>query len=299
MQVISRIYYLLIFTVLIKDINAQENFENSIFYKPVLNIGIQTGIAQYFGDLNPTFNLNAIRPSQAIYIGKEIYNRNIGFKVLYQRHRLYAADKHARDSIQLIRNLDFTTDVDEVALLFHVPLIKNLFRSKQSRLFLQFGMGYFWFNPFTNYNNQKIYLQPLGTEGQFSYLNSKITPYQLSAISLPFGFQWKSTLSNYLRFCIEFNYRFTSTGYLDDVFGFYAGFESFPTSGEGYNGEYARILQNRSNEIIFGIKGTPRGNLTNDQFMSFSIGLEYQLWKNQYKYRLKYQKQSRPTPEKK
>jgi hypothetical protein len=296
---IRKTYCLLLFMIGTLSLRSQENFEKSIFYKSLFNIGFQTGFAQYFGDLNTRWNFKSLKGSQAIYIGKEFYKKNFSIKAFYQRHRLSAADENSNDSIQLRRNLSFTTDVDELTFILQFKVYESLFYDKTSKLFLQLGAGYFWFNPYTYYNSQKVYLQPLGTEGQFSYMRNSGISYDLKSISMPIGIEWKLTLSNYLRLCVNFNYRFTSTGYLDDVYGFYAGYESFPSSGEGYNGDLARTLQNRSNDISFGIKGAQRGNLSNDHFMSFGLGLEYQIWKNKYKYRLKYHDQPRPSPEKK
>jgi hypothetical protein len=87
---------------------------------------------------------------------------------------------------------------------------------------------------------------------------------------------------------LEFIYRLTNTGYLDDVFSTYAGFESFQTSGDSYKSVLAAKMQNRSEVIDFGSKGSPRGDRKNDHYFTVNFGMDIQLWRYIYKFRTKY-----------
>jgi hypothetical protein len=75
----------------------------------------------------------------------------------------YANDRFNRDYLQP-RNLNFRTSLHEL----HAGLEANLFslEQKKSTPYLFAGVGVFHLNPYTYEGNQKVFLQPLGTEGQ-------------------------------------------------------------------------------------------------------------------------------------
>jgi len=288
MQVNIQYLCLLFFIVWIHSTQAQEKFEESIFYKPVLHVGLHSGASQYFGELNTKWHMKSIRSAQGIYVGRDLFLGNLSLKLSFDYIQLYAADRNANDKLQQVRNLDFRNNLSELALHLHLKLFQTGTLKKESTIFLQMGAGYMWFDPYTIYADKKVFLRPLGTEGQFSYLHPDPMPYSNRCITTPIGFAVKTSLSNFWKLTFNLSYRYTSTGYLDDVYSTYAGFESFPPTSNAYDGALARMLQNRSNDIAFGHKGSSRGNLTNDQFMTFSVGLEYRIWKSVYKHRLKY-----------
>ena len=66
------------------------------------------------------------------------------------------------------RNLSFNTDIYELACR-GISISSSSFREVPtigSRLYITFGIGTFYYNPYTYLNGQKVYLRPLGTEGQ-------------------------------------------------------------------------------------------------------------------------------------
>jgi hypothetical protein len=276
-------------------LQGQAKFVESVFYKSILYAGGSLGASQYIGDLNPRLNVKSIRGAAGVHVGKNILKETVGIQLAYQTLHLYAADANTKDPLQIIRNLDFQSNVQELSFSVNLKLAQLRNKLNNATLYFQFGAGKIWFDPYTVLDDDKIYLRPLGTEGQFSYQTSNPVTYSTTAFFLPIGALLKVPLSNFLSLNLQYSFRFTSTGYLDDVYGRYAGFESFPISGGGYNGQLARQLQNRSTDISFGHKGTARGNLSNDQYMTASLGLEYQFWKYIYKHRLKYRKIRVPT----
>lgn len=73
------------------------------------------------------------------------------------------------------------------------------------------GLALVHFNPYTyDLSNKKVYLQPLGTEGQAA-------PYSLWQISFPFGIGVKYAISNTIVLSAELSLRKTLTDYMDDV----------------------------------------------------------------------------------
>lgn len=128
---------------------------------------------------------------------------------------LAAADFHNRDYLKP-RNLSFRTDIQEVSL----ALDWNLLDLTTYRMtpFAYMGGVYFHFNPFTiDESGQKVYLQPLSTEGQGlpDYPDRKV--YSLYQPAVAFGGGIRYAVSNDLIFTIEHGQRKSFIDYIDDV----------------------------------------------------------------------------------
>lgn len=86
------------------------------------------------------------------------------------------------------------------------------------------GAGAFYFNPYVYFGdkNEKVYLQPLGTEGQGlpEYPDRKM--YKLTQFFVPFGGGLLWTVNEKWLLGVEFRNSFTFTDYLDDVSNRYA-----------------------------------------------------------------------------
>jgi Domain of unknown function (DUF6089) len=86
------------------------------------------------------------------------------------------------------------------------------------------GLGVFHYNPYVIFGdkNEKVYLQPLGTEGQGlpEYPDRKM--YKLTQVLIPFGAGLLWTVNDKWLLGIEFRQNFTFTDYLDDVSTRYA-----------------------------------------------------------------------------
>ena len=119
------------------------------------------------------------------------------------------------------RNLSFETKVGEASL----SLQYDLFLLDEQHKFTPYvfvGVGGFHFNPYTTYDSQKVYLRPLGTEGQGlpAYPEKKV--YSLTQFAVPLGIGLKYRLSERIQVGVEFCSRLLFTDYLDDVSGTYA-----------------------------------------------------------------------------
>ena len=124
-------------------------------------------------------------------------------------------------------------------------------------------MGAFYFNPKAEYNDELVELQPLGTEGQGSTLNSK-RRYSRLAFSMPIGLGFRCSLGK--RFCLNLEYgiRKTFTDYLDDVGGNY-----YLNGAElaQQNGSIAAAMSNRSLDQS---RNGRRGNDTTKDWYAFA-----------------------------
>jgi len=172
------------------------------------------------------------------------------------------------------RNLSFETGVSEGSLCLQYDVF---LLDEQHRLtpYVFAGVGAFHFNPYTTYDSQKIYLRPLGTEGQGlpAYPDKKI--YSLNQFEIPFGIGLKYKISDRIQVGVEFCSRLLFTDYLDDVSG------TYPDENELFKGrgQLAVDVSFRGNEIDptrpFP-SGQTRGNpKQNDNYYTSSLSLIY------------------------
>jgi hypothetical protein len=174
----------------------------------------------------------------------------------------YSDIYNKQNSFDLRRNLSFDTDIWELAFQGDFNFFKFVPRDGRYRYtpYLTFGAGIFSYNPYTYYQGQKVYLRPLGTEGQGSALYPNRKPYGTMAACFPIGVGFKYNLNPKMNLSFEVVYRFTTTDYIDDVSTTYAGAAAFPTLPNGQP-SLAGLLQDRSyatGEPI-GIAGRQRG----------------------------------------
>ncbi len=182
---------------------------------------IMVGITGYRGDLTQhSVTFKSIGPAVNVNLKYEFDNLiilrgGIGFG------KLSADDKNNKDRSLQRRNLNFKSNVIEGSLCVEFNLFDPEFYYNYPYVFT--GIGVFHFNPYTNDNeNNKTYLQPLGTEGQglSEYPNRRV--YKLTQFCLPIGGGWKMQLNQKWDIVYEMGYRFLTTDYLDDVSTTYA-----------------------------------------------------------------------------
>ncbi len=119
----------------------------------------------------------------------------------------------------------------------------------------------FQMNPVSRYNGELIELQPLGTEGQGTSLNSK-KHYSLTQLSIPVGVGAKLSLGSRVGINFEIGLRKTFTDYLDDI-----GNDEYvdPIILATENGPLSAELSNRSGNVY-----GKRGNSSTKDWYVFS-----------------------------
>jgi hypothetical protein len=244
-------------------------------YEHVGEYGVSFGLGHYFGDLNPNAAINHPKFAAGIFYLKQL-NNYISIKAAGNYTFLGYSDAYSKDANQRIRNLSFNTDVWEVSVSGNFNFFKFYPQIPEYRFtpYLSVGIGAINFNPYTylNGNPNKYYLRTFKTEGQDVAYN----PY---ALVVPIGFGLKYNLTDNVNIFGELLYRFTSTGYLDDVYGTYAGSDAFKTSTEA-----TQLLQDRS--YIYGVShkaGVQRGNGKTDSYATLQIGVSINLDANGYR----------------
>ena len=239
--------------------------------------GITAGVAHYFGDLNNRSRIN--RPKIAIggFIRKQFGNYS---SVRLSGHfaKLGYSDIYSTNEYDLRRNLSFNTNIFELALQGDFNFFK--FNPTDPNYaftpYATLGIGVFSYNPYAYYQNQKVYLRPLHTEGQTFYKGRK--EYSSMALCFPIGFGLKYAINDKVNISFEITHRFTTTDYIDDVSKTYVGADKFPSTGG--NKSLAGIMQDRSFEVgtPIGIEGRQRGfSKQKDQYTIAEFGISFNI----------------------
>jgi hypothetical protein len=235
-----------------------------------LHVGVFGGLSAYQGDL------------QEKIFPKKLTNGIIGFTANYELTDqifirggfnysvLGGDDRYAKDSVLIYRNLSFETSIAELSLVGEYYIF-DLYDQKFSP-YVFGGIGLFHYNPYTYDNNRnRVFLQPLSTEGQG--LSQYPKKYSLTQFALPFGGGVKYAFSENVRLGLEFDMRKTFTDYLDDVSTSYPDINDLLQS----KGQTAVDFSYRGDEIPggdpnFPAKNTQRGGSEHNDWYYF-IGL--------------------------
>jgi hypothetical protein len=179
------------------------------------------------------------------------------------------------------RNLSFNSKIWELTLQGDF----NFFRFMPGEPgfnftpYITFGAGVFNYDPYAYYRDRKIFLRPLGTEGQGSSLYKDRKPYSSMAICIPFGGGIKYSLNERVNIAFEVLHRFTNTDYLDDVSTTYVDPIIFAPNPDGSPSD-GQLLYDRSYELgePIGIIGRGRGSSKQkDQFVTAMFHVTFNL----------------------
>lgn len=228
-------------------------------------LGFLIGGSYYIGDLNP------VMPFRNTHLaGGLVYRYNVNARVAIRANLLYGNlsgdDSESDDPLFVDRNLNFHTDIYEVASgveFNYFPFQLGHDRYKGTAYLLA-ELGVFRMNPKTYADDgSEIELQPLGTEGQGTSLNSR-KHYSLTQISIPFGVGCKISLGKRASLNFEFGLRKTFTDYIDDV-----GSSSYvdPVQLAAESGPLVSSLSNRS---LSGSRYGRRGDASTKDWYVFS-----------------------------
>lgn len=180
------------------------------------SVSASAGFMNYDGDLQgKSFTLNQAHPAFGIGIGYSFLDRfNVSYNIT--AGKVGASDALSNSPGRIRRNLDFKSSIVEASILLEASLFK--FPERKFTPYGFAGIGVFRFNPYTyDANNEKVYLQPLNTEGQGLAEFPDRQPYKLSQISIPFGVGLKYALNDNFTLAAEISLRKTFTDYIDDV----------------------------------------------------------------------------------
>ena len=205
-----------------------------------VHLFIAGGLINYQGDLqNKKITLNQSHP----FVGAGAYyevTERLYIRTGFLAGKISGDDKYSK--FNKSRNLSFFSQVME----FHLGAEYDLINSYEHLITPYFfvALAGYHFDPYAiDVNNKKVYLQPLGTEGQGFYQQRK--KYSLTQLSIPFGGGVKIPLSDNIYLRVEAGMRKLFTDYLDDVSTFYIDKATLLAN----NGQQAVDLAFRGDEI--------------------------------------------------
>ena len=190
-------------------------------YSQSSEISFFVGMSNYLGDLNnkPLVTKNAGKVLGLNF--KFQLNEKFWLRASAAQSSIAGYDKD-NDVKLRPRNLSFQTNITEGYLAVEYRLFSPERHAVTPYIFA--GAGAFHFNPYVNFGdkNEKVYLQPLGTEGQGlpEYPDRKM--YKLTQFFVPLGGGLLWNVNEKWLLGIEFRQNLTFTDYLDDVSTRYA-----------------------------------------------------------------------------
>jgi hypothetical protein len=248
--------------------------------------GITAGAAHYFGDLNTRTGLQRPGSAVGLFFRKQ-YGNYVGLRIAGRFAQLSYSDSYSSNEYQRKRNLSFHSNIFELGIQGDFNFFRFIPNDPIDHFtpYVTLGVGMFTYDPYDFYKGDKVYLRPLGTEGQAGgYLGRK--EYGTMALCIPFGVGIKYSINAKYNLSFEVTHRFTTTDYLDDVSTTYAPNKFTATPGnpnlfpDGPNGpSLAYYMQDRSIEIdpnnpLSNTAGRQRGwSKQKDQYIIAEIGL--------------------------
>jgi Domain of unknown function (DUF6089) len=199
---------------------------------------IMQGLSGYNGDLtDKLFSSHTFGPATGFNLK---YNLNY---IVSLRGGIMCAgvsgnDKYDKQEDLKKRNLNFRTNIVEANLCIEFNLLEPEYFTVYPYLFA--GIGVFHFNPYTyDKNAHRVYLQPLGTEGQGLADYPDREPYSLTQFCIPFGGGIKMNLTKKFDLVYELSGRYLFTDYLDDVSKTYVNPQMLMTNSRPETAELA------------------------------------------------------------
>jgi hypothetical protein len=179
-------------------------------------LGINLGQSKYKGDLTTS----AQHASFGANIGYNV-SKVLKFGVSYTSTTIEGDDAYSDDILEIIRNLDFKSKVNELAFYSEITPF-NLELTDQLNLspFGKIGFGMYKYNPQSVYDGITYNLKDLSTEGQ-GLPGSNLQKYSLIDDAFLYGIGLNFSINKKIDIKIEVTQRKINNDYLDDVSGYY------------------------------------------------------------------------------
>lgn len=219
-----------------------------------LQIGVFGGIANYQGDLVDKLYKRS-KGAFGLTVGYPLSSR-VTLRAALNFAKVAGADSLNKQPDLKLRNLSFQSPITEFSVRAEVNTFDLDVKSWSPYVFG--GLAVYHFDPYTiDRNGNKVFLQPLSTEGQ-GLPGYGTKPYPLTQLAIPFGGGIKYNISDNIQVAFEIGLRKLFTDYLDDVSG------NYPDRTDLLNakGQQAVDLSYRGNELAGGNPSYPAKGIT-------------------------------------
>ncbi|MBX2816927.1 MAG: porin family protein [Saprospiraceae bacterium] len=228
--------------------------------------GVLLGGSVYSGDLDPDQigeYFGNVRPAIGLFFRYQ-FDERLSARLGYQFAKVLGDHADAMDP----RNLNFQSRISEVSLVGEFNVLPFGFDQTRITPFVMGGIGFFHFNPYTEFEGREVELQPLGTEGQT--LPDGPGAYNLNQFTWILGGGIRYALTENLTIGLESSIRITFTDFLDDVSGVYVNNDDLATQVSSVSAS----LADRSD--VPNVPGALRGNAArNDTYYIGQISISY------------------------
>lgn len=265
---IRRFRFLLILSCLACFFQANAQFDDP----KTLEIGPHVGVSYYMGDLNPML---PFAQSQLQYGGlvRFNYDNRWTFRFDYSRATVMAADEVTKWRPE--RGLNFTSKINDFSVVAEFNFLEYYTGNPKKNVspYIFGGISVFQYTPFAEVGGQLVNLReynteaPLGNEAKwYEKLTDKSMPV---ALSIPFGFGVKFSISRHMAGTVEWRMQKTFTDYLDDVATVYPEQHAIYAADDGTTYDLTDPTGNY-------IAGQQRGNASfNDWFGMARVSLTW------------------------
>lgn len=226
-----------------------------------LHLDVYAGVSNYQGDLQDAlFTLKNSKPAFGLGLTYDLTNH------LALRGSFHIAKVEGDDAQNTsgkgteLRNLNFTSNITEGNLALQYNILDIAEYGFTPYVFA--GAAVYKFNPYTTVDSSddKIYLQPLRTEGQGLAEYPDRKPYKLTQFAIPFGGGIKLALTENIEAGFELGFRKLFHDYLDDVSTNYADPVILAANVSPLSAALAFRGDELPNGIAFPGAGEQRGN---------------------------------------
>lgn len=186
------------------------------FCQRPIHLTLFGGFSNYQGDLQEkVFTIDQSNPAFGAGLKYDL-DDHWALRAGFMYGKVQASDsKNSKPDLRA-RNLSFATKIAEGNLLAEYTLF-----NMEERVFSPFafaGLAVYHFNPYAfDSAGNKIYLQPLSTEGEGLSQYPDRKPYKLTQLAIPFGLGIKLRITQNTVLAYEVSFRKLFTDHLDDV----------------------------------------------------------------------------------
>jgi hypothetical protein len=260
-------------------------FLNSV--SQVHHIVVGGGIMNYSGELKTGFlpENGYVNPNVRAGYEVQFCQKLLRATGYYQFGFISGADSVSGDPSRnlsfrsMIHNLYVSMKLNLAAIQFRKTGLIGLNKRYPLEVYLEAGIGVLYSNPRTIYEGNWVSLRNIGTEGQFGTGRFPPDAYAHFNANFVLGFGVTAPISKRFSINAFVNYNFTSTDYLDDVGGYYAGYDELIN---GESGKIAGDLAYRGRGNYPG-KGDVRGDSMLDGFFVIGAAVDYSFARHKYK----------------